>query len=69
MFRGHKNIFNGGQCNFLYKNGFYKIVQNVIIFSGNQKYQTHVHGDDIALQLLYFDLFMMKQYIRINPDV
>ena len=22
-----------------------------------------------ALQLLYFDLFLMKQYIRINPDV
>ena len=27
-------------------------------------YKTH-----LALQLLYFDLFPMKQYIRINPDV
>ena len=27
-------------------------------------YRTH-----LALQLLYFDLFLMKQYIRINPDV
>ena len=27
-------------------------------------YKTHY-----ALQLLYFDLFLMKQYIKINPDV
>ena len=27
-------------------------------------YRTHS-----ALQLLYFDLFLMKQYIRIDPDV
>ena len=46
---------------------------NVIRFRGNQKYRKHVRGDDIqmhlALQRLYFDLFLMKQYIRINHDV
>ena len=42
-------------------------------FAEIKKYRKHVRGDDIqmhlALQLLYFDLFLMKQYIRINPDV
>ena len=72
MFRGHNSIGYGGLRNFLYKNGVYKLFCNVIRFRGNQKYRKHVHGDDIqgalALQLLYFD-FMMKQHIRINPDV
>ena len=74
MFKGHNNIVYGGKRNFLYKNGFYKNLCNVIRFCGNKKhienmsigmtYRTHY-----ALQLLYFDLFLMKQYIKINPDV
>ena len=47
MFRGHNYIVYDGRCKFLYKNGFYKNVYNVIRFRGNQKYRKHVHGDDI----------------------
>ena len=43
----YNNSVYGGQRNFLYKNGFYKHVWNVIRFRGNQKYRTHIHGDDI----------------------
>ena len=52
---------------------FTNIFCNVIRFPENQIYRKHVHGDGIqdglSPQLLYFDLFLMKQYIRINPDV
>ena len=52
---------------------FQKHVCSVIRFRGNQKYQRHVHGDDIEDALspstAIFDLFLMKQYIRINTDV
>ena len=48
MFRGHNNIVYGGILNFLYKNGCYRNVCNVIRFLGNKKkYQEHVSGDDI----------------------
>ena len=33
--------------NFLYKNGLYKNVCDVIIFRENQKYRKHVRGNDI----------------------
>ena len=70
---GHSNIVYGGMCNFLYKKCLYKLFCNVIRFRGNQKYRKHVRGDDIqdalSPQPLYFDLFLMKQYIKINPDV
>ena len=73
MFSGHNNIIYGGLSKFLYKNGFYKKVFKVIEFRGNQKYRKHVRWDDIhdafSPQLFYFDLFLMKQYIRVNPDV
>ena len=58
---------------FLYKNGLYTKFCNVISFRENQKYRKHVHGDDIQDALSHstaiFGFFMMKQYIRINPDV
>ena len=74
MFRGHKNIVYGGIRNFLYKNGHYKNVCNVIRFRGNKKYRKHVRGDDKQDALssstaIFFYLFLLKQYIRINPDV
>ena len=47
MFRGHNHIVYGGIRNFLYKNGLYKNVCNVIRIRGNQKYRKHVRGDDI----------------------
>ena len=47
MFRGHNHIVYEGQRNFLYKNGFYKNVCNVIRFFGNKKYRKRVNGDDI----------------------
>ena len=47
MFRVHNDFVYGGIGNFLYKNGCYKHVCNVIRFRGNQKYRKHVHGDDI----------------------
>ena len=47
MFRGHNNIVYEGRRNFLYKNGFYKNVCNVIRFRGDQNYRKHVNGDDI----------------------
>ena len=39
-------------------------IKNIENMSMGMTYNTH-----LALQLLYFDLFLMKQYIRINPDV
>ena len=39
-------------------------IKNIENMSIGMTYRTHK-----ALQLLYFDLFLMKQYIRINPDV
>ena len=47
MFREHNYIVYGGVRNFLYKNGLCKQFCNVIRFRVNQKYQKHVHGDDI----------------------
>ena len=37
----------GVNRNFLYKNGLYKNVCNVIKFRGNQNYRKYVRGDDI----------------------
>ena len=48
MFRGHNDIEYEGRRNFLYKNGFYKNVCNVIRFRGNRE---HVHGDEIQVAL------------------
>ena len=39
-------------------------IKNIENMSMVMTYRTHV-----ALKLLYFDFFLMKQYIRINPDV
>ena len=39
-------------------------IKNIKNMSMGMTYRTHK-----ALQLLYFDLFLMKQYIRINPDI
>ena len=39
-------------------------IKNIENMSMRMTYRTHV-----ALQLLYFDLFLMKQYIRIDLDV
>ena len=39
-------------------------MKNIENMSMGMTYRTH-----LALQLLYFDLFLMKQHIRINPDV
>ena len=39
-------------------------IKKIEIMSMGMTYRTHK-----ALQLLYFDLFLMKQYIRINPDI
>ena len=72
MFRGHNNIVYGGICNFLYKNGLYFFamsidfaeIKNIENMSIGMKYRMHY-----ALQLLNFDLFLMKRYTRINPDV
>ena len=47
MFRGHNNIVYGGIRNFLYKNGLYKNVCNVIRCCGYQNYLKHGRGDDI----------------------
>ena len=47
MLKGHNYIVYGGRRNFLYKNGLYKNVCNVIKFRGNKTYRKHVHGDDI----------------------
>ena len=73
MIRGHNNIVYGGICNFLYKNGFYKNICNGIGVCVNQKYQNMSMGmtyrTNIALQLQYFYSFLIKQYIRGNPDV
>ena len=45
MFRRHNNIVYRGRHNFLFKNGLYKNVCNVIRFRGNQKYRKHVNRD------------------------
>ena len=47
MFRGHNNIVYEGRRSFLYENGLYKNVCNVIRFCGNQNFRKHVHGDCI----------------------
>ena len=39
-------------------------IKNIEIMSIGMTYRTH-----LALQLLYFDLFLMKQNIRLNADV
>ena len=39
-------------------------IKNIENMSMGMTYRMH-----LALQLLYFDLFLMKKYIRINPDV
>ena len=39
-------------------------IKNIENMSMGISYRTH-----LAIQMLYFDLFLMKQYIRINPDV
>ena len=39
-------------------------IKNIENMSMGMTYRTH-----LALQLLYFDIFLMKQYIRIYPDV
>ena len=39
-------------------------IENIENISMGMTYRTH-----LALQLLYFDLFLMKLYIRIIPDV
>ena len=39
-------------------------IKNLKNMSMGMTYRMH-----LALQLLYFDLFRMKQYIRLNPDV
>ena len=41
---GHNNIVYEGRRNFLYKNGLYKNVCNVIRFRGNQKYRNMFMG-------------------------
>ena len=73
MSRGHNCIVYGGIRNFLYKNGAYNFFVMSLDFAENKNiknmsmgmtYRTHQ-----ALQLLYFDLFLMKQYTRINHDV
>ena len=47
MFGGHNNIVYGGICDFLYKDGRYKNVCNVIRFCGNKKFRKLVLGYDI----------------------
>ena len=39
-------------------------IKNIKNMSIGMTYRTH-----LALQLLYFDLFLITQYMRINPDV
>ena len=39
-------------------------IKNIENMSMWMTYRTH-----LALQLLHFNLFLMKQYIRIDPDV
>ena len=39
-------------------------INNIENMSMGMRYRTH-----LARQLLYFDLFLVKQYIRINPGV
>ena len=39
-------------------------IKNIENMSVGMIYRMH-----LALQPLYFDLFLMKQYIKINPDV
>ena len=39
-------------------------IKNIENMSMGMTYRTYY-----ALQLLYFDLFLVKQYIRIDPDV
>ena len=73
MFTGHNNILYGGLRNFLNKNGLYKNVCNVIGLLKIENIENMSMGMTSrrhkALQLLYFYSFVMKQYIRINPDV
>ena len=73
MFRGRSTIVYGGICNLLYKIDFknffvksldFAEIKNIENMSVGMRYRMHQ-----ALQPLYFDLFLMKQYIKINPDV
>ena len=42
----------------------FAVIKNIENMYMGMTYRTH-----LALQLLYFDLFLMKQYIRVDPDV
>ena len=66
MFKGHNSIVYGGMRNFLFMNGLWNFfvmsldfaeIKNIEIMSMGITYRTH-----LALQLLYFDLFLTKQY-------
>ena len=61
MLKGHNNIVYGGVqtvCNVI------RVRRNIENLSMEMTYRTN-----LALQLLYFYLLLMNQYIRINPDV
>ena len=42
----------------------FALIKNIENMSMGMTYRKH-----LAIQLLYLDLFLMKQYIRINSDV
>ena len=74
MFRGHNDIVFGGQSTiFCTRMDFTKMflmsldlakIKNIENMPMGITFRTH-----LALELVYFDLFLMNQYIRINPDV
>ena len=69
MVMGHNTIVYGGLRNFLYKNGLTKNFVMSLDFAEIKNIENMSMGMTYrmqkAFQLLYFDLFLMKQYIRI----
>ena len=51
-------------ANFLKMSLDFAEIKNIENMSMGMIYSMHQ-----AIQLLYFDIFLMKQYIRINPNV
>ena len=74
MLMGHNNIVCGCLRNFSVPEWLYENVCNAIRFRGYQNNENMSKGTTYrtheALQLLSFDLYLMKQYnFRINPYV
>ena len=69
MFRGHNNIVYVFCTRMDFTNMFVMSLDFAVIKNIENMYMGMTYRTHLALQLLYFDLFLMKQYIRIDPDV